>query len=360
MVAERSRLPVYLPYFASVSMLRQRASLTLNLLEPTLHERKRGLQDSPVNLAKMQMARTHLRALEEELRGIEETEEEIQQIMSHADALEDILGATKKLKISFSAVSATDLSNMGVERKRLAINQGALSKQLESPAVNVTSLNDLQAQLKRIYRHVSMRHKTGARMILDATLLTVAEVSVNGGAKLPVAIFPEMWVATGDGVLIKSLTTVFEICLTGTTDYGVCTYKDESMRSRILKAAVYDIMIGAMNQITMVEGKREDQELYDSMPEATSQAVALSEITGSKAVRYRLSDGRTWIFSLYVKDEQGRRVSYEGDPFTIIEPRPNAEDAFKKDIHTIAELLYHWVVSDVDPLNDPLYTLNDF
>lgn len=41
-------------------------------------------------------------------------------------------------------------------------------------------------------------------------------------------------------------------------------------------------MIGAMNRITMarVEGKREDQELYDSMPEATSQAVALSEITG--------------------------------------------------------------------------------
>ncbi len=46
---------------------------------------------------------------------------------------------------------------MGVERKRLAINQGTSSKQLESPAVNVTSLNDLQTQLKRIYRHVSMR-----------------------------------------------------------------------------------------------------------------------------------------------------------------------------------------------------------
>lgn len=63
----------------------------------------------------------------------------------------------------------------------------------------------------------------------------------------------------------------------------------------------------------------------------------------SKVVRYCLSDGRTWIFSLYVKDEQGRRVSYEGDPFTIIEPRPDAEDAFNKDIQTVAELLYHWV-----------------
>ncbi|KAK0191503.1 hypothetical protein F5146DRAFT_1049042 [Armillaria mellea] len=264
--------------------------------------------------------------------------------MSHANALEAILGATKKLKILFSAVSVTDLSNMGVDRKHLAINQGALSKQLGSLAVSVTSLNDLQTQLKHIYRHVSMRYEPGARMVLDVILLTVVEASVNGGAKLPVAIFPEMQVATGDSILIKNLTTGFEVWLTGTADYGVCTYKDESMRTRILKAAVYDIMIAAMNRITMVEGKHEDQELYDSMPEATSQAVALSEVTGN---------GRTWIFSLYVKDEQDHRLSYEGDPFTIIEPRPDVEDTFKKDIHTVAELLYHWV-------SDPLYTLKDF
>ncbi|KAK0189808.1 hypothetical protein F5146DRAFT_1052640 [Armillaria mellea] len=329
-------------------------------MSSSTHKRKRSLQDSPVNLTKMQMARTHLRALQEELRGIKETEEEMQQVISHTNALEAILGTTKKRKISFSAVSVTDLSNMGVVRKRLAINQDALSKQLGSPAVSVASLNDLQMQLKRIYRHVSMRYEPGARMVLNAILLTVAEASVNGEAKLPVAIFPEMRVATGDGVRIKNLTTGFEVWLTGTADYGVCTYKDESMKTRILKAAVYDIMIAAMNRITIVEGKREDQELYDSMPEATSQAVALSEVTGSKVVRYCLSDGRTWIFSLYVKDEQGRRLSYEGDPFTIMEPRPDVEDAFKKDIHTVAELLYHWVVSDVDPLNDPLYTLKDF
>ncbi len=220
-------------------------------MSSSTHERKRCLQDSPVNLAKMQIARTHLRALEEELRGIEETEEEKQQIMSHADALEAILGATKKLVrplMHAPLCSPVNLSNMGVERKRLAINQGALSKQLGSPAVNATSLNDLQTQLKRIYRHVSMRvsnpiirgyyepdkplqYEHGARMVLDAVLLTVAEASVNGGAKLPVAIFPEVWVATGDGVLTKNLTIGFEVWLTGTTDYGVCTYKDEGMRS---------------------------------------------------------------------------------------------------------------------------------
>ncbi|KAK0189117.1 hypothetical protein F5146DRAFT_1140679 [Armillaria mellea] len=236
-------------------------------MSSSTHELKRSLQDLPVNLTKMQMVRTHPQALEEELR-VEETEEEVQQIMSYADTLDAIL-----------------------ERKRLAVNQDELSKQLGSPAVDATCLNDLQTQLKRIYRHVSMRmsnpvpyvdvmnltverlqHKPGVRMALEAFLLTVAEASVNGGAKLPVTIFPEM----------------------------------------------------------------------------------------SKAVRYCLSDGQTGIFSLYVKDEQGYRISYEGDPFAIMEPHPDAEDASKKDVQTVAELLYHGVVSDVDLLNDLLYTMNDF
>jgi hypothetical protein len=49
----------------------------------------------------------------------------------------------------------------------------------------------------------------------------------------------------------------------------------------VLKAAIDDIMSFANNRITLVEGKREDQQLYDSMPEAISQAIALSEVTES-------------------------------------------------------------------------------
>jgi hypothetical protein len=64
-------------------------------------------------------------------------------------------------------------------------------------------------------------------MILHAILLTVAEISADGAAKLPVAIFPQMRVATGDGVSVVNPTTKFQGWLTGNVDYGVCTYKEE-------------------------------------------------------------------------------------------------------------------------------------
>jgi hypothetical protein len=60
---------------------------------PKSHKRKR------INLTKMQLARQQLSALQEELRGIEETEAEIAEIrvMEHVNALQGILGSTKKL-----------------------------------------------------------------------------------------------------------------------------------------------------------------------------------------------------------------------------------------------------------------------
>ena len=71
-------------------------------------------------------------------------------------------------------------------------------------------------------------------MILDAILLTVAEISADGEAKLPVAIFPKMQVATqaGDGVNIVNPTTGFQLWLSGNADYGLCTYKQESRSQR--------------------------------------------------------------------------------------------------------------------------------
>jgi hypothetical protein len=69
-------------------------------------------------------------------------------------------------------------------------------------------------------------------MILDAILLTVAEISADGEAKSPVAIFPEMQIATGDGVSIVNPTTKFQVWLTGNVDYGICTYTHESQRGK--------------------------------------------------------------------------------------------------------------------------------
>jgi hypothetical protein len=64
---------------------------------PKSQKRKRSVHDTPVDLTKMQLARQRLSALQEELRGIEETEAEMAGIMEHVDALQDILGSTKKL-----------------------------------------------------------------------------------------------------------------------------------------------------------------------------------------------------------------------------------------------------------------------
>ena len=68
-------------------------------------------------------------------------------------------------------------------------------------------------------------------MNLDAVLLTIADISLDVKEKLPVAIFPEMRVASGDGVLVKSAESQFELWLTGNVDYGICTYQYEEDRS---------------------------------------------------------------------------------------------------------------------------------
>lgn len=61
------------------------------------HKRKRSLHDAPLDLSKVQLAQQRLGALKEELSGIEETTEEMEQIMTHVDALQDILKTTKKV-----------------------------------------------------------------------------------------------------------------------------------------------------------------------------------------------------------------------------------------------------------------------
>lgn len=68
---------------------------------------------------------------------------------------------------------------------------------------------------------------------MDAVLLAVAEICADGHAKRPVAILPEMRIASGDGILLKNPATSFEMWFTGTVDYGVCTYENEDHRGAV-------------------------------------------------------------------------------------------------------------------------------
>ena len=67
-------------------------------------------------------------------------------------------------------------------------------------------------------------------MILDAVLLTIADISFDAKEKLPVAIFPEMRVASGDGVLVQNAKSQSDVWFVGNVDYGICTYQDEGDR----------------------------------------------------------------------------------------------------------------------------------
>ncbi|KAJ7715910.1 hypothetical protein DFH07DRAFT_862573 [Mycena maculata] len=324
------------------------------------HKRKRSLQDSPVDLTVMQKARSCLLSLQEELEGIEETAGEISAIMAQVEVLQRILGTAKKPKLSFSSVSKSDLKNVGIERKFLQIQTDKLEALLKVGNARDSHIQQLCSRISRIYRHVSMRFEPGARMILDAVLLTVAEISSDGDAKLPVAILPEMRIATGDGISLRNPTTDFEMWFTGNVDYGLCTYEQEDVRKdRVLNADIDDVRLLAKSSIFLIEGKRlQDKPLYDFMPEAISQAAALCEVTGTMAVKFCLTDGRKWIFSVFSKNDAGNRVCYEGNSFPILEPSPDVNGAaWKESVHRVVELVYHWLVEDKDPLIDPLYVL---
>jgi hypothetical protein len=165
------------------------------------------------------------------------------------------------------------------------------------------------------------KFEAGARMIVDAILLTVAEISAHGEAKLPVAIFPGMQLGTSDGISIINPKTKFQVWLTGNVDYGICTYSDEdgsyqgencviyflaltSPSDRVLYAAVDDILSLTSNCIPLVIGKHNEQKpsLYDSMPEAIIQAMALSEVTKS-VLFIHINKIFTQYFFILLQDE---------------------------------------------------------
>ncbi|KAF8336918.1 uncharacterized protein EI90DRAFT_3044134 [Cantharellus anzutake] len=300
---------------------------------------KRSIQDTPADLTKMQLVRQRLSALQGELGG----EAEMGEIMRHLDALQDIFSDTKKLTIPFSSVQQSDLEKMGLERKVFRLDRAALEARIEKSDIEVKYIDALCLQISRIRRSTSKRSGAGARMVLDAILLTIADISFDAKEKLPVAIFPYMRIASGDGVLVKNARDGFEVYLIGNVDYGICTYQYEEYRVVVLGSSLDHLMIYTRNPIMLVEAKVEM--LIDYLPQATSQAVALSEVTGTKTVRYCLSDGDAWMFLVYSRDDEGNRISYEGPVLTID----------KRNLRSLVELLYHWLRADGDIKSDPLF-----
>ena len=49
------------------------------------------------------------------------------------------------------------------------------------------------------------------------------------------------------------------------------------------------------------------------------------------------------MFAIYSRDDLGNRVSYEGAALTLLEPRPEIQQEFQKDVRRLLEVLWHWV-----------------
>ncbi|KAI5994710.1 hypothetical protein EDD15DRAFT_2366226 [Pisolithus albus] len=80
-------------------------------------------------------------------------------------------------------------------------------------------------------------------------------------------------------------------------------------RAKIVQSSLDDLMVYAGNSIMLVEAKHDKEMLMDCLPEATSLAIALSEVTGDNTVRYRLSDGGKWMFQAYTRDAEGNAMA---------------------------------------------------
>jgi len=207
-------------------------------------------------------------------------------------------------------------------------------------------------------------------MVLDAILLAVAQVCARSQPEIRVGILPEFQVATDYGVTIRNPETKFRTFLTGSVDYGVCTYETQSDRNSMFGNNVVEVASHSTGLITLGLANRSGgSTCWECMPEAVGQAAALSEATGKPAVRYCMSDGETWIFSLFTKDANGKRVSHGGWGHQIRTPTAGSQTPFpspgneaiefKAEVLQVVTLMHHWLVSGDDPLNDRLYTLPD-
>lgn len=172
---------------------------------------------------------------------------------------------------------------------------------------------DLHSGMKKIYARVNMDYEPGSRMILDAILLTLAEISSTN--KTGVAILPEMRIAQGDGVQISHPVSGCELWLSGNVDYAVIKYDDvRDYKDRLLApgGSREDAFEIAKGRLFLVKAKRRslEQSLVAYIPEAVSQAIALLKSANLPEVRFCLSDGQTWIFFI-LKSENGILTYYE-------------------------------------------------
>ncbi|KAF8556144.1 hypothetical protein OG21DRAFT_1495807, partial [Imleria badia] len=170
-----------------------------------------------------------LKALQEDLDGIEETEEDLKLhiISDHVLMLKNILKGAKKVpeSVPFKMVTEEDLEKVGVTRKQLDFEPVKVTKLMDALSESAENeIADLHAQIKKIYAHVNMKYESCSHMIIEAILLTLAELAST--QTRGIVILPEMKITQGDGVCISHPVSGYELWLSGNVDYMVIEYQD--------------------------------------------------------------------------------------------------------------------------------------
>ncbi|KAG2016616.1 hypothetical protein CC2G_009770 [Coprinopsis cinerea AmutBmut pab1-1] len=196
-----------------------------------------------------------------------------------------------------------------------------------------------------------MNFQVGPRMVLDALLLSMGEITSIIDPAKDVAIIPEM--KTGGAAFSKG---GYQVVLGGSIDYGVVEYMiDEDDEAKgglvgpVLPEHIFEVAYGFF---FLVEAKRHHAvgELTASIPEAVTQAMLISKNANIDTVRFCLSDGSIFIFFVLQRCEDGYTYS-QSTPRYLGLPE---ESHFDIQMGEITFLLLEWLKVR---LTEELYTL---
>ena len=153
----------------------------------------------------------------------------------------------------------------------------------------------------RVFTNVRVQFEPDARMILDAVLLSIAKISGKRDASHAVAILSEMRLNTGEGVMISHPILNFQVY--GSPEMWIMALSNTKitlrtkvcpfllLHSRLIPFAVRMLGVDAprsrvltlaAGRLFLIGAKRlsdTTSSLSQHMPEAVTQALALSELT---------------------------------------------------------------------------------
>jgi hypothetical protein len=210
----------------------------------------------------------------------------------------DLQSTVDTERLDFSSV--TEQQNLGIVGQTPEfVPEGIKMLLLRSMAPGIIEeCQFLLDRLNEIYDHVTMdvciaytpcgtpyspqtKFEAGARMIIDAILLSVAKISAKRQAGHAVAILPGMRLGASDGIRVVDPISTSEIWLNGSLDYGVVQYHADLYQMLGLDDSRKDIFRVAAGQlfVVLVKGLMDTgTNLFEHMPEAVSQTMAVSDL----------------------------------------------------------------------------------